>query len=116
MIMITGVHAIIYSKHAEKDRAFLRDVLNFPFVDVGEGWLIFRLPPAEAAIHPSKKNGLKEIYLMCDDIEETAALMRQHNIKCGDVEQKPWGSLIRIKLPGGGTLQVYQPSHESPQE
>ena len=71
--MLTGAHSIIYSTRPEKDRAFLRDVLKLPHVDVGGGWLIFGLPPAEVAIHPSQKNDLHEFYLMCGDVEAFAA-------------------------------------------
>src|SRR5262245_39414029 len=67
--MIHGAHAIIYSKKPEADRAFLRDVLRLPHVDVGGGWLIFGLPPAEVAVHPSDENDEHELFLMCDDIK-----------------------------------------------
>jgi predicted enzyme related to lactoylglutathione lyase len=76
--MITGVHAIIYTKDAEADRAFFRDVLGFPWVDAGQGWLIFALPPAELAAHPTVENGHCALYLMCDDVRKTVAeLMRK---------------------------------------
>jgi hypothetical protein len=68
-LMITGAHSIIFSTNPEADRAFLRDVLELPHVDVGGGWLIFGLPPAEVAVHPSKSNNVHELYFMCDDIE-----------------------------------------------
>jgi hypothetical protein len=51
--MIFGAHMIIYSKDANADRLFFRDILGFPSVDAGQGWLIFALPPAELAVHPS---------------------------------------------------------------
>ncbi|MEO8596593.1 MAG: extradiol dioxygenase [Candidatus Solibacter sp.] len=112
--MITGAHSIIYSKDAVADRAFLRYVLKFPFVDVGHGWLIFGLPPAEVAVHPDEHNGRQEFYLMCDDIEAFAAEMKARGTECSDVQQMGWGTLVQITLPGGGKLGVYQPRHARP--
>ena len=78
--MITGAHSIIYSRKPEADRAFLRDVLGMPHVDVGGGWLIFGLPPAEVAVHPSESNGVHEFYLMCADLEAFLAEMKSHRV------------------------------------
>ena len=83
--MIIGAHSIIYSRNAEADRAFLRNVLEFPNIDVGDGWLIFGLPPAELAVHPSEKNDVHELYLMCDDIEAFIAAMNDRNVPCSPV-------------------------------
>ena len=113
--MIIGAHSIIYSKDPEADRAFLRDVLELTNVDVGGGWLIFGLPPAEVAVHPSDKNDLHEFYLMCDDIEAFAAQMKKHGIACTPVDDQGWGLLSRLTLPGGGELGVYQPRHARPE-
>lgn len=112
--MITGAHSIIYSKNPESDRAFLRDVLRLTNVDVGHGWLIFGLPPAEVAVHPSDQNGLHEFYLMVDDIAGFAAEMKANRIACGPVRDQGWGLLSQITLPGGGKLGVYQPRHPRP--
>jgi hypothetical protein len=112
--MIIGAHSIIYSKDPDADRAFLRDVLKFSNVDVGEGWLIFGLPPAEVAIHPSDKNDVHEFYLMCDNVEAFIAEMKKHNINCGPVHNQGWGILTQLILPGGGKLGVYQPRHARP--
>jgi len=112
--MINGAHSIIYSRDPEADRAFLRDVLGLPHVDVGEGWLIFGLPPSEVAIHPSRKNDVHEFYLMCADVEAFRAAMRKRRIGCGPVLNRGWGLLCEITLPGGGTLSVYQPRHARP--
>jgi hypothetical protein len=112
--MITGAHAIIYSTNPEADRTFLRDVIKLSHVDVGHGWLIFGLPPSEVAVHPSEKNGLHELYLMCADIEAFAAEMQTHGIACGPVQNQGWGLLTRLTLPGGGSLGVYQPRHARP--
>ena len=113
--MITGAHSIIYSKNPEADRAFLRDVLQLTSVDVGHGWLIFGLPPAEVAVHPSEENNVHEFYLMCDDIEAFAAQMKEKGIACGPVDDQGWGLLSKLTLPGGGELGVYQPRHARPE-
>ena len=102
--MLNGAHAIIYSKDPDADRAFLRDVLKLPHVDVGEGWLIFGLPSAEVAVHPAEQNDKQELYFMCDDIEAFVAAMDEHRIACQPVENLGWGLLTRLTLPGGGTL------------
>jgi catechol 2,3-dioxygenase-like lactoylglutathione lyase family enzyme len=102
---------IIYSKDAEADRAFFRDVLGFKSVDVGHGWLIFALPPSEAAFHPAEENGKHEIYLMCDDVAATIAELQTRGITCDAVTNQGWGMLTQITLPGGGKLGLYQPRH-----
>ena len=112
--MITGAHTIIYSTNAEADRAFFRDVLHLTNVDVGEGWLIFGLPPAELAVHPSEKDDIHEFYLMCDDVEAFVAEMETKDVACGAVQDMGWGLLTQLTLPGGGKLGVYQPRHASP--
>ena len=112
--MITGAHSIIYSTDPEADRAFLRDVLNLPNVDVGGGWLIFGLPPAEVAIHPSEKNDVHEFYLMCDDVKALTAAMRKRGVSCSEVQDMRWGLLTHVSLPGGGRLGIYQPRHARP--
>jgi hypothetical protein len=113
--MLTGAHSIIYSSNAEADRAFLRDVLKLTSVDVGHGWLIFGLPPAEIAVHPSDKNDVHEFYLMCDDVEAFVAEMGRHQVPCEAINNQGWGLLTRITLPGGGKLGVYQPRHPRPE-
>src|SRR6184192_4166732 len=112
--MIIGAHSIIYSKKPDADRAFLRDVLKLPNVDVGGGWLIFGLPPAEVAVHPGDKDNVHEFYLMVDDVETLIAEMKKRNIACGPVHNQGWGLLTQITLPGGGKLGVYQPRHARP--
>ena len=112
--MINGAHAIIYSTDPDADRAFLRDVLKLTHVDVGHGWLIFGLPPAEVAVHPGEKNDLHEFYLMCEDIEAFTAAMAKHGVTCAAVRDEGWGLLSQIPLPGGGRLGVYQPRHARP--
>jgi hypothetical protein len=112
--MIIGAHSIIYSTSPDGDRAFLRDVLKLTNVDVGDGWLIFGLPPAEVAVHPSDKNDVHEFYLMCDDVEALVAEMKKSNISCGPVQNQGWGLLTHLTLPGGGRLGIYQPRHARP--
>jgi hypothetical protein len=112
--MIIGAHSIIYSTNPDADRAFFRDVLQLTNVDVGGGWLIFGLPPAEVAVHPSDKNDVQEFYLMCDDVEALVAEMKKRNIVCGPVRDQGWGVLTQLTLPGGGKLGIYQPRHARP--
>jgi hypothetical protein len=112
--MIHGAHIIVYSKDADADRAFFRDVLQYPAVDAGHGWLIFALPPAELAVHPSGENDVHEFYLMCDDVHQFIAEMKAKNVTCSAIAEERWGSLTHLTLPGGGKLGVYQPKHPSP--
>jgi hypothetical protein len=109
--MITGAHVIIYSQQAEELRTFLRDVVGFGAMDAGEGWLLFILPPAELAVHPSGIS-THELYLICDDIEETRAELAAKGAEfTGETTVQPWGLLTALKLPGGGTLGLYEPMH-----
>jgi hypothetical protein len=110
--MIFGAHLILYSKNAEADRAFFRDVLGFKSIDAGHGWLIFALPPAEAAVHPSDETGaVHELYLMCDDLKAEIASLGSKAVKCSAVEEARWGSITKMRLPGGGEVGLYQPKH-----
>jgi hypothetical protein len=110
--MITGVHAIVYNRQAEKLRNFFRDVLEFPFVDAGHDWLIFALPPSELGIHPTRDDGSHELYLMCDNIEATLAALRAKGVEAAEpVSEQPWGRLASIKVPGGDVLRLYEPRH-----
>jgi hypothetical protein len=112
--MIIGAHSIIYSTNPEADRAFLRDVLHLAGVDVGGGWLIFGLPPAELAVHPSDKNNVHEFYLMCDDVKALVSEMKKRRVACSQVTELAWGLLTQVSLPGGGKLGIYQPRHARP--
>ena len=113
--MITGVHAIIYTKDADGLRAFCRDVLGFDSVDAGGGWLIFALPPAELAAHPADRESRQELYLMCDDIHATVAELERKGVEfTGPVSDEGFGLMTAIKLPGGGELGLYEPRHPSP--
>ena len=112
--MINGAHIIVYSKNAEADKAFLRDVLKFNYVDVNRGWLIFKLPPAETAVHPSDENDMHELYLMTDDLDVEMRALARAGATCDGITQQSWGRSTRIQLPGGGTLGLYQPRHARP--
>jgi catechol 2,3-dioxygenase-like lactoylglutathione lyase family enzyme len=115
-MMINGAHIIIYTKDPEADRAFFRDVLKFPSVDAGHGWLIFALPPSEAAFHPDETNDRHELYFMCDDLTSTLADLAAAGIKASGTHEERWGILAHITLPGGGTIGVYQPKHPRAQK
>jgi catechol 2,3-dioxygenase-like lactoylglutathione lyase family enzyme len=109
--MIFGAHVIVYSRDADADRAFLGDVLGLSSVDAGGGWLIFGLPPAEVAVHPSGDEVSHELYLVCDDLAAEMRALDARGIACAAVEEARWGSVTRIQLPGGGALGLYQPKH-----
>lgn len=120
--MIFGAHLLLYSRDPEADRAFFRDVLGLRHVDVGHGWLIFKLPPSEAAVHPVNGDdsgpehaghGLlgAELYLMCDDLAAEIAALESKGVQCGKVDEASWGSKTTIKLPSGGEIGLYQPRH-----
>jgi catechol 2,3-dioxygenase-like lactoylglutathione lyase family enzyme len=110
--VISGAHVIIYSNNAEADRTFFRDVLGFPSVDAGHGWLIFALPPAEAAFHPSDgDSGGHELYLMCHDLKAEMAALAKKGVRFSEVQEARWGFVTRLLLPGGGHVGLYQPKH-----
>jgi catechol 2,3-dioxygenase-like lactoylglutathione lyase family enzyme len=109
--MISGAHVIVYTKDAEADRAFFRKVLGFQYVDAGHGWLIFALPPGEAAFHPSEKNGPHELYFLCDNLKSEMAALAKKGVACSEVHEERWGSITRLQLPGGGQIGLYQPKH-----
>ncbi|HMF07855.1 MAG TPA: extradiol dioxygenase [Thermoanaerobaculia bacterium] len=112
--MLIGAHAIISSADAQADRRFLRDVLGLSGVDAGEGWLIFGLPPAEVAVHPGEKNDEHELYLMCDDAEAFVAEMARRGVICSPAQNRGWGVVTSVPLPGGGSLGIYEPRHARP--
>jgi catechol 2,3-dioxygenase-like lactoylglutathione lyase family enzyme len=109
--MIFGAHVIVYSKDAEADRTFFADVLGLRSVDAGSGWLIFQLPPAEAAFHPAEANDRHELYFMCHDLKAEMAALQAKGVECSKVDQERWGSITKIRLPGGGEIGLYEPKH-----
>lgn len=119
--MLLGAHVLLYSAKPEADRAFIRDVLKFPLVDVGHGWLIFALPPAEVAVHPSDSDTLQVhggrgllgavLYLMCEDLKAYMKWLAAKKVSCTAVDEAPWGIKTTIRLPSGGEIGLYQPKH-----
>ena len=113
--MINGVHALIYSKKADEVRLFFQDVLKYPWVDAGHGWLVFALPPAELGIHPAEDKQYYELYLMCDDIHATMAELEARGANfTGPAEDMGWGLMTALELPGGGAMALYEPRHPTP--
>jgi len=119
--MIHGAHVLLYTPDADADRTFLRDVLKLKHVDVGHGWLIFRLPPAEAAVHPTTDGTPRSqdtpemapahLYLMCDDVEEEVKALEARGVKCAPRQRERWGIRTTMRLPSGSELGLYQPLH-----
>jgi len=113
--VINGVHAVVFSREADKVRAFFADVLGLAAVDAGGGWLIFALPPAELAVHPTDGDGQHELYLMCDDIHATLAELRSKGVEVArEVSDQRWGLMAAIRLPDGSEFGIYEPRHPSP--
>ena len=119
--MIFGAHVLLYTPDADADRQFFRDVLNLPHVDAGHGWLIFRLPPAEAAVHPAGEGAPSShetpamagahVYLMCDDVEAEVKALANKGVTCATIQRERWGLRTALRLPSGTELGLYQPSH-----
>lgn len=117
--MIAGVHALLYADDAEAARAFLRDVLGLDSVDVHDGWLIFALPPAELAVHPTQGNdrrsGEHQLWLMCHDIRQTAADLKARGVELASpIAEERFGLVTSVEVPGAGEIGLYQPKHASP--
>jgi catechol 2,3-dioxygenase-like lactoylglutathione lyase family enzyme len=108
--MIYGAHLVVLSSDPDADRAFLAEVLGFEHVDAGGGWLIFALPPAELAVHPADGRG-SELYFMCDDLVADMRRLEAQGVRCSPVEEARWGSVTMVRLPGGGEVGLYQPTH-----
>src|SRR5215831_5471613 len=122
MSIVNAVHVLINTTNPEADRAFFRDVLGFKYVDIGHGWLIFGLPPAEAAFHPADGESGQQhaghqvlgavVYLMCDDLNATMKALAAKNVACTEIETERWGIRTTVRLPSGGELGLYQPTHQ----
>ena len=122
MALVNGIHVLLFSSNPDADRTFLRDTLGFKYVDVGHGWLIFGLPPAEAAFHPVDGGAGQQhaghamlgsvVYLMCDDLTATIKALAAKHVACTEVQTEQWGIRTTVKLPSGGELGLYQPTHE----
>jgi catechol 2,3-dioxygenase-like lactoylglutathione lyase family enzyme len=121
--MIFGTHVLIYTTDPDADRAFFRDVLDFRGVDIGHGWIIFKLPPSEFALHPGDGQFAQRhaghtmpgalVYLMCDDLQVTLADLAKKNVVCTEIETENWGIRTTIKMPSGGEIGLYQPTHQT---
>ena len=109
--MISGAHVILYSKDVDADRAFFRDVLRFPSVDAGHGWLIFALPPAELAMHPAEESASHELYLMCPDLKAVLESLKANDVRCEPPVEARWGTIVHLDLPSGTRIGLYQPKH-----
>jgi catechol 2,3-dioxygenase-like lactoylglutathione lyase family enzyme len=119
--MITGAHVLLYTSDPDADRGFFRDVLELRSVDAGHGWLIFALPPSEVALHPGDGQFVQGsgdqaqlgaiLYLMCDDIEEMVRSLRAKGVACAPLHEERWGIRTTLRLPSGGALGLYQPTH-----
>jgi len=109
--MISAAHVVVYTRDADADRLFFRDVLGFKSVDAGHGWLIFALPPTETAFHPADENAGHELYFICDDLNAEIASLAAKGVTCSAVQEARWGSITKIRLPGGGAVGLYQPRH-----
>jgi hypothetical protein len=110
--MIEGAHVILYSRDAEADREFLHDLLGSPGVDAGDGWLIFALPPAEVAVHPTEGEPKQELYLTCDDIERTLTYLSARGVQIARaISDERWGLLAAVSMPSGAELPMYEPRH-----
>jgi hypothetical protein len=122
-VVINGAHVLIYSTDAGADRAFFKDVLGLRSVDVGEGWLIFALPPSEVALHPGEGDFVQEhdghkllgavLYLMCADLQKTIATLQDKKVRCSKITEAPWGFATTVALPSGGEIGLYQPTHRT---
>jgi len=121
--MITGAHFLLYSKDPEADRLFFRDVLGFRAVDAGGGWLVFALPPAEMGVHPSNGDFVQRhaehalcgsvLYLMCDELHSFVESLQAKNVSCTEIGEAEWGLATTIRLPSGGEIGLYQPTHRT---
>ncbi|HET9810425.1 MAG TPA: hypothetical protein VFP53_01865 [Sphingomicrobium sp.] len=111
--MLTGAHVMIFTQDEGADRAFLRDVLELSHVDSGGGWLIFKLPPTEMGVHHGD-NALRQIYFICDNVDQFVAQMRGKGVETEPVQEQNWGRSTGVTLPGGGKLGVYEARHARP--
>lgn len=123
--MINGAHIVLYTNDPEADRAFFREILKFPCVDAGGGWLIFALPAAEAAFHDLDKEGVEpklkpaahhELFLMCDDIAATIRDLKANHVPVSALSEQRWGKLATLTLPSGSKIGIYEPKHSRPQQ
>ena len=120
--MIIGAHTLWYSANPEADRAFLRDVIGLKAIDIGRGWMIFAMPPSEAAVHPADQGTATghdhpmltaHVYFMCDDLDAMLAEFSKKGVTFTDPQRQPWGIVSQLRLPSGGEIGIYQPLHQT---
>jgi hypothetical protein len=111
--MITGIHAIFYTKHSKEMYDFLKDVLDLPYVDAGNGRLFFAAPPTELAVHETEDEPEHELWLICDNLAATIQQLEKKRIKATPVADRGWGLVTTLELPSGDTLGLYEPKHLS---
>ena len=109
--MISGVYVMIFSKDEAADRAFMRDVLELPWVGDGEHWLTFKLPPTELGVHEHERNDFHQVYFICDDLDATMAKLADKGVACSEPQAASWGRSTAVPLPGGGKIGVYEAHH-----
>jgi hypothetical protein len=110
-VAITGTHALLYTSQPQELRAVLRDVFDWDHVDAGEGWLVFRLPPAEVGVHPAEAPA-HELTFMCDDIHATMAELAAKGVGFeGDPQELGFGVVVTMLLPGDVRVLLYEPRH-----
>ena len=123
--MITALHTLVYADDPDAARAFFRVVLQLPGVDTGGGWLIFRTGPSELGVHPASWEGegggsqrtpqAFDVSLMCDDLEATMAEIGGRGAEFdGPVQEEQWGTTVQVKVPGAGSMMLYQPKYDPP--
>lgn len=119
--MIIGAHTLWYSTQPEADRAFLRDVIGLKTIDIGHGWLIFAMPPSEAAVHPADSTEGNDgdlrllgahVYFMCDDLDATLKDLAAKGVSYDTPQKQQWGIVSHLRLPSGGAIGIYQPLHK----
>ena len=109
--MITGTHSVVFADDPEAARAFFRDVLGLAYVDAHDGWLIFRLPPGELGVHPAEAPS-HDLSLLCDDLDETVRELTERGVEfLGPAEDRSFGRVVRLRVPGAGAMTLYQPTH-----
>jgi hypothetical protein len=112
--MISGIHAILYSRHAERVREFLSEILELQSVDAGGDWPIYAAPPTELAVHPSDGKPGHELFLICDDVNSTVSKLADRGIKTSPVRDRGWGLVTTIELCDGEQIGLYEPRHPRP--
>jgi predicted enzyme related to lactoylglutathione lyase len=115
--MIRGIHGLFYTSQPEEARAFVRDKLQLPYTDVGEGWLIFDLPEGDMGFHPIEgsdkpPSGTHDISFYCDDIHATVASLKKRGVSFDrDVSDAGFGLITYFTMPGNVRVMLYEPKY-----